>query len=46
MTKKKVIRIFGRENGNFSRKKLHLEILVREKYFSVPETRRQVSATT
>src|SRR6218665_3155435 len=33
------------ENGNFFRKKRHSEILVCEKNFRPPQTRRQVSAT-
>jgi len=37
------IRNFGRENGNFFLKKLNSEILACEN-FSVPQTRRQVSA--
>jgi len=37
MTKIKVIRNFGRENGNFFRKKRHSEILVREKLFPSPQ---------
>ena len=42
---KKVIRIFGRESGNFYPKKRHSEILVRENFFRPPKTWRQVSAT-
>jgi len=38
-----VIRNFGRENEKFFLKKPHSEILVCE-IFSVPQTRRQVSA--
>src|SRR6218665_2045280 len=37
MTKKKVIRNFGLENGNFFLKKRHSEILVCEKFFRPPK---------
>jgi len=37
MTKKQVIRIFWRENGNFFPKKRHSEILVREQFFRPPK---------
>jgi len=43
--KRKVVRNLGRENGNFFTKNRHSEILVREKCFRLPLTRRQVSAT-
>jgi len=44
MTKKRVIRNFCREWKIFPKKR-HSEILVREKCFRPPQTRRQVSAT-
>src|SRR6218665_3571224 len=45
MTKKRSSEIFGRENGNFFRRKRHSEILIREKNFRPPQIRLQVSAT-
>ena len=44
MTKKKVIRNFGREIGNFFRKKSSSRNLGPRKFFPSPQTRRQVSA--
>src|SRR6218665_548996 len=44
MTKKKVIRHFGRENGNSFLKKTAFRNLARRNVLLVPQTRRQVSA--
>src|SRR6218665_351373 len=44
MTKKTVIRNFGRENGHFSGKNRHFRNFGPRKFFPSPQTRRQVSA--